>query len=84
MSAQSELKKSVEIKTRALSRLVREFQSYRKEVEEYNMAEVSQSQKQAAFYEESKAALAQVETKVVEFYQQLRSFLVENEESLKS
>ena len=75
MSAQSELKKSVEIKTKALERLFREYKSYSKEVDEYDLTLVGQDKKQSAFYEESKAALSQVEGKVVEYYQQLKAYL---------
>ena len=70
------MKKAFGIKVRALNRTLKEFKSYKKEVESYDLNEVSQDKKKSEFYKESQSALEDVEKKVLEYYQQLTTFIV--------
>lgn len=70
------MKKAFVIKVRALTRTLKEFKSYKQEVDSYDMNEVSQDKKKSEFYKESKCALEEVEKKLLEYYQQLTGYMV--------
>ena len=69
------MKKAFTIKVRSLVRTLKEYKSYRNEVEAYDMNQVSQDKKKQEFYNESKEALISVEQKLLEFYQQLVAYI---------
>lgn len=75
MSVQMELKKNLQVKTKALSRLNREHLSYLEEFQSYDLNLVSQNKRELEFYQESKGALKQVEEKVIQFYHDLKSYV---------
>ena len=70
------MKKAFGIKVRALNRTLKEFKSYKKEVESYDLNEVSQDKKKSEFYKESQSALEDVEKKLLEYYQQVITYIV--------
>ena len=70
------MRKTFQVKVRSLARILKEFKNYRQELEGYNLTEVSQDKKKEEFYLESKSACDQVEKKLVDFYQQLHSYIV--------
>lgn len=51
------MKKSFQVKVRSLGRTLKEYKSYRAEVDAYDLNEVSQDKKKQEFYLESKSAL---------------------------
>ena len=58
-------KKAFHIKVHSVVRTLKEYKSYRTEVESYDMNQVSQDKKKQAFYDESKEALISVEQKLL-------------------
>jgi hypothetical protein len=53
-------KKAFQIKVKALARTLKEYKSYKQELDAYNLNEVSQDKKKHEFYLESKSALEDV------------------------
>jgi hypothetical protein len=83
-------KKAFSIKVRALTRTLKEYRNYKLELEGYNLNEVSQDKKKHEFYIESKSALEDVEKRLIEYYMQLKAYMVsmsliqqENEEAIQ-
>lgn len=72
----SSLKKAFSIKVKIVTRILKEYKSYKQELETYDLNEVSQDKKKNEFYLESKGALADVEKKLIDYYQQLKAFTV--------
>ena len=70
--------KAFHVKVASLVRTLKEYKSYKKEVDGYDMNLVSQDKKQQEFYQESKSALDQVEKKLVDYYMQLNAYMQEN------
>ncbi len=70
------MKKTFQVKVRSLTRILKEFKNYKQELDAYNLTEVAQDKKTEEFYNESKSALDQVEKKLIDFYQQLHSYIV--------
>lgn len=70
------MKKSFQVKVRSLARTLKEYKLYRTEVDAYDLNEVSQDKKKQEFYLESKSALDQVEKKLIDFYLQLKTYIV--------
>jgi hypothetical protein len=68
--------KVFQVKVRALARILKEYKIYKNEVEAYDLNIVSQDKKKQEFYQESKSAFEQVEKKLIEFYQNLNSYIV--------
>ena len=69
-------KKAFNIKVKTLTRTLKEYKSYKQELEGYDLNKVSQDKKIHEFYTESKAALGEVEKKLLDYYQQLRTYIV--------
>lgn len=70
------MRKAFHVKVGSLVRTLKEFKSYRAELETYNLNELSHDKKKQEFYLESKSALDQVEKKLIDFYQQLKAYIV--------
>lgn len=70
------MRKAFQVKVRSLNRILKEYRNYQVEVQAYNLNEVSQDKKKQEFYNESRSALDQVEKKLIDYFQQLRAYLV--------
>ena len=53
------------VKIKAIGRTLKEYKSYKQEVESFNETVVAQDKKQAEFYNESKSALDSVKKNLV-------------------
>ena len=69
-------KKSFKIKSKALQRTFKEYHIYKAEFDAYDINQISQDKKKTEFYQESKGALEHVQKNLIDFYQQLNSFIV--------
>lgn len=72
-------KKNLQIKIKALVRMMKQCASYHQELDQFDMNEVLSNKKQSQFYNETKSASAIVEIKLMEFYQQLNACVLEIE-----
>lgn len=70
------MRKAFHVKVGSLVRTLKEFKGYRAELQTYDLNQVSQDKKKQEFYLESKSALEQVEKKLIDFYQQLKNYVV--------
>ena len=57
--------KTLQVKTKAVTRMMKEHASYAQELEHYNLQLIANSKKQKELYDETQAALLHVETKVI-------------------
>ena len=76
-------KKTLLVKLKAVGRCLKEYNSYKQEVDAYDQTLVAQDKKQADFYKESTEALEAVKKSLVDFVQGLESFMIENKEEIE-
>ena len=71
-------KKALLVKIKAVGRTLKEYNSYKSEVDSFDQALVAQDKRQAEFYKESTEALESVKRSLVFFVQNLEAFMDEN------
>ena len=70
------MRKAFQVKVRSLTRTFKEYRNYQAELQAYDLTQVSQDKKQQEFYQESKSALDHIQNKLIDYFQQLRAYLV--------
>ena len=76
-------RKALVVKIKAVARTLKEYKSYKTEVESYDQTLVAQNKRQAEFYKESTEALESVKKSLINFVQNLEVFLIENESEIE-
>ena len=71
-------KKTLLVKIKAVGTTLKEYNSYKSEVDSFDQALVAQDKRQAEFYKESTEALESVKRSLVFFVQNLEAFMDEN------
>ena len=71
-------KKAILVKIKAVARTLKEYNSYKCEVDAFDQTLVAQDKRQAEFFKESTEALESVKRSVVFFVQNLETFMDEN------
>ena len=71
-------KKAILVKIKAIGRTLKEYNSYKSEVDAFDQTLVAQNKRQAEFFKESTEALESVKKSLVFFVQNLEVFMDEN------